>query len=71
MPMSYAFSRLIFHLYPFTQDDLKKSYSLKSFHQISIYLNPIFKGTSTKNSIDFMIYALERLHNERINLINK
>ena len=71
MPLSYAFSRLIFHLYPYPQDDLKKTYSIKSFHKISLYLNPIFRGNSTKNAIDFINFLLVYLHEEDKNFLNE
>ena len=64
IPLSYAFSRIIFHLYPFPQDSLKKSISLDNFYRTVLLLNPIFKGTSTKNAIEFLDYLLETLHNE-------
>ena len=62
IPLSYAFSRLLLHLYP--KDDLEKEYSLEIFHNISINLNPIFKGNSTKNAIDYLVFVLNYLHKE-------
>jgi len=64
MPLSYSFSRVIFHLYPYPQDPLSKSFSLSSFHKVITYLNPMFKGSSTKDPVDFIIYLLETLHND-------
>ena len=64
MPLSYAFSRTIFHLYPFPQNSLQKSYKLSSFYKMTLLLNGFFQGESTKNAVDFLIFLLETLHNE-------
>lgn len=64
MPLSYSFSRVIFHLYPYPQDPLPKSYSLSSFHKVVTYLNPMFKGNSNKSPVDFIVYLLDALHND-------
>ena len=64
IPISYAFSRIIFHLYPFPQDSLKKSISLDNFYRTTLLINPTFKGTSTKNGIDFLNFLLDTLHND-------
>ena len=64
IPLSYAFSRIIFHLWPYPQDSLDKSYSLSSFQKIVTYLNPIFNLSSSKNPVDFIIFLLDALHNE-------
>lgn len=64
IPLSYAFSRIIFHLWPYPQDSLDKSYSLSSFQKIVTYLNPIFNVSSSKNPVDFIIFLLDALHNE-------
>ena len=64
IPLSYAFSRIIFHLWPYPQDSLEKSYSLSSFQKIVTYLNPIFNASSSKNPVDFIIFLLDALHNE-------
>lgn len=63
IPLTYAFSRIIFHLYPFPQDSLKKSISIDNFYRISLLLNSSFKGTSTKNGIDYLNFLLDTLHN--------
>ena len=64
MPLSYAFSRTIFHLYPFPQNSLQKSYYLSSFYKITLLLNPFYQGHSTKNAVDFLVFLLETLHKE-------
>jgi ubiquitin C-terminal hydrolase len=64
IPISYAFSRIIYHLYPEKDKPFHHSYSLDKFHKTIMQLNPIFRGKSTKNAIDFLIYLIERLHEE-------
>lgn len=62
IPLTYAFSRIIFHLYPFPQDSLKKSISIDNFYRTALLLNPSFRGKSTKNGIDFLNFLLDTLH---------
>ena len=64
MPISYAFSRIIAHLYPSINGPFENSYSLDKFYKVIIFLNPAFKGKSTKNAIDFLIYFIEKIHQE-------
>ena len=72
-PISYLFSRIIVHLFPDPKFLFPKSYSLEKFHKVLIFLNPIFKGKSTKNVIDFLIYFIDQLYedNQRMKDINK
>ena len=71
IPLSYSFSRIIFHLWPYPQDSLDKSFSLSSFYKTVTYLNPIYK--SLNNPVDFIVFLLDALHNEDkiININNK
>ena len=62
IPLSYSFSRIIFHLWPYPQDSLDKSFSLSSFYKTVTYLNPIYK--SLNNPVDFIVFLLDALHNE-------
>lgn len=64
MPLTYGLSRIIFHLYPYPQDSLKKSFSLSGFYKAFVDINPSFSGKKSKNAIDFLIYLLEAIHNE-------
>ena len=64
IPISYTFSRIIFHLYQERDMPFQQSYSLDKFHKTIMQLNPIFRGKSTKNAIDFLIYLIEQLHEE-------
>ena len=71
LPISYALSRIIVHLFPNQKKTFPKNYSIKTFHDIIIYLNPIFKGQSTKNAIDFLIYMIGEMHEEYKIFLNK
>ena len=64
LPISYGFSRIIFQLYPFPEDSLNKSFSLKTFQRTITYYNRCFKGEDCKSAKDFLIYLLENLHKE-------
>jgi len=64
LPISYGFSRIIFQLYPFPEDSLNKSFSIKTFQRTIAYYNRCFKGDDYKNAKDFLIYLLENLHKE-------
>ena len=64
IPISYALSRIVFHLYPYPQDELQNSYSISNFHKIVTFLNPHFAGTSTKDANEFLEYLLGIMHNE-------
>jgi len=64
MPLSYALSRIIFHLNPYPQNNLQKSFSIANFHKAVSYKNPFFSGNSEKDPIDFIVFLLEFLHEE-------
>ena len=64
IPLSYVFSRIIFHLYSCPQDSLQQSFSLSNFHKYTISVNRSFAGNSTKSAVDFLYFLLETLHNE-------
>lgn len=69
--VSFLFSRLVIHLFPNSEEDYKKPYSLKKIYDNILILNPIFKGKSTKNVIDFLLYFLNELHEEGKKFLNK
>ena len=58
--ISYIFSRVLYHLYILPP----QNYSLEKFYNTLISYNPIFKGDETKDSIDFLIYFINELHEE-------
>lgn len=64
MALSYYFSRIIIHLYPYPEDRGEKFYSLSTFKKVLLSKNPIFKGKTTKNAIDFLVYFLDILHDD-------
>lgn len=64
MPLSYALSRIIFHLNPYPQNNLQKSFSIANFHKAVSYKNPFFSGNSEKDPIDFIVFLLDFLHEE-------
>ena len=68
IPITYFLSRIIVHLF---QSNGKNFYSLEKFHKILIYYNPIFRGKSTKNAIDFLIYLIGQLHEDYKMMHNK
>ena len=60
MPISFVYARILYHLYILPP----QNYSLEKFYKALISLNPIYKGDETKDSIDFLIYFLNQLHEE-------
>lgn len=68
MPISYVFSRIIFHLNSSNENIEEKEYTLSHFKKVLIFVNPIFKGNSTKNAIDFLVYFLNTLHDDDIKM---
>ena len=52
-PISYGFSKIIFRLYPFPEDDLDKSLSIKAFQRAIAYFNHCFKGDDCRSAIYF------------------
>ena len=69
VPVLHFYSRIIYHLFP-KPKEFKNEYSLENFHKIITYLNPIFRGKSTKNAIDFLIYLIDKLNEDMRFLIN-
>ena len=64
IPLSYVFSRVIFHLYSCPQGSLQQSFSLSNFHKYTISVNRFLDGNSTKSAVDFLYFLLETLHSE-------
>jgi ubiquitin C-terminal hydrolase len=64
MPLSYALSRIIFHLNPYPQNNLQKSFSLANFHKAVSSKNCFYRSNSEKDPIDFIVFLLEFLHEE-------
>ena len=74
MPISYAFCKVAFNLFP-TSNKLNQyinKYDPKEFYNCIIVNNSVFRGKSTKNAIDFLIYLINKMHDEDLlNPINK
>ena len=66
LPISFYYSRILYHLYILPP----QNYSLNRFYNALISLNPIYKGDETKDSIDFLIYFLNELHEENKKILN-
>ena len=64
IPLSYVFSRVIFHLYSCPQGSLQQSFSLSNFHKYTISVNRFLDGNSTKSAVDFLYFLLDILHDE-------
>jgi ubiquitin C-terminal hydrolase len=64
MPLSYALSRIIFHLNPYPQNNLQKSFSLANFHKAVSSKNCFYRSNSEKDPIDFIVFLLDFLHEE-------
>lgn len=64
MPISYTFSRIIFHLFPNPKLSYQKIYSVETFHKTITFLNPLFNGKKTKDAIDFLIYFINVLNED-------
>ena len=72
MPLSYYFSRIIFHFYPYPENPLQKSFSLSNFRKLLFHLYSImFQGNDESNAIDFLVYLLDKLHEDDMKLRNK
>ena len=64
LPISYYFSRIIFHFFPYPENTLLKSFSLSTFQKIINYYDRRFDSDSEKNPKIFMDYFINLLHEE-------
>ena len=64
LPISYYFSRIIFHFFPYPENTLLKSFSLSTFQKIINYYDRRFDSNSEKNPKIFMDYFINLLHEE-------
>ena len=65
MPISFFYSRIIFHLFFIPSE---KSYSLDKLYGYLSKHNCLYKDNNTKDAIDFLIYFINKLHEEIKNL---
>ena len=70
LPFSYAFERLLIHLYPFPEKDKKEIYKPISLFNLLGYKNIIYKSFNRKNPNDLICFILDILHNELISKNN-
>lgn len=63
IPITYSFCDILFHLYNLDNKNEKK-YDFQSFYNTIIKINPIFKGKTTKNVIDFLVFFIDKLDEE-------
>ena len=69
MPICFLFSRIIYHFFINNESDDNK-YSINNFYYQIINQNPIFKSKKMGKSINFLIYLLEKIHDEDKQLAN-
>jgi hypothetical protein len=69
MPICFLFSRIIYHFFINNESDDNK-YPINNFYYQIIKQNPIFKSKNMGKSINFLIYLLEKIHDENKQLAN-
>ena len=62
--MTYNYSRILYHLFVNPYSINLKTYTLENFYSNLLKINPIFKGKSTKNAIDFFVFFIDKLNEE-------
>ena len=62
--LSYVMHRLCFHLYPFPEKEQREIYKPDSVMQILGRYNIIYKDYGEKNPNEFIVFLLEKLHDE-------
>ena len=73
-PFNYYFSRFISNIYSFPEPQDQQFYqkfSIINFKNFVIKRNKMFQGNSTKDAENFLIFFLERLHEELNRLKNE
>lgn len=63
-PLSYVIHRLCFHLYPFPETGQREIYHADSVMQILGEYNIIYKNHDEKNPNEFIVFLLDKLHDE-------
>ena len=68
MPISYAFCKVDLNLFPnpnpYKIKNYNNKYDPKEFYSCIYSNNYAFRGKSTKNAIDFLIYLINKIHDE-------
>ena len=70
MPLSYVVYRLIYHLYPYPENDQGESYKPESFLYTLSNLNIVYKSNKRRNPNDLINFILETLREELNTLKN-
>ena len=68
-PLTLEYTQVLIGL--FLNHSTTGSYSPESFKNIISYMNPLFQGVQANDSKDLIIFLLEEINNELINLKNK
>ena len=68
-PLTLEYTQVLIGL--FLNQSNAGSYSPESFKSIISYMNPLFQGVQANDSKDLIIFLLEEINNELINLKNK
>ena len=69
MPITFQYFRILYHLFNLDKKN-EKYYNFQIFYQIILQINPIFKGKSTKNAIDFLVFLIDKLDEENKTILN-
>ena len=69
MPITFQYFRILYHLLNLDKKN-EKYYNFEVFYQIILQINPIFKGKSTKNAIDFLVFLIDKLDEEIKTILN-
>ena len=68
MPISNAFCKVALNLFPnpnpYKIKNYNNKYDPKEFYSCIYSNNYVFRGKSTKNAIDFLIYLINKMHDE-------
>ena len=66
MPICYAFSKVAYNLFPDPNQPKQyiNKYDPKEFYDCIFKNNLVFRGKSTKNAIDFLVYLINKIHDE-------
>ena len=63
IPILFHYSRILYHLFNLDNKNIQ-NYNFEIFYKMVITINPIFKGKTTKNAIDFLLFFIDKLDEE-------
>ena len=66
MPITFAYCKVALNLFPNPNKQKKYIYKYdpKEFYDCIFANNSVFRGKSTKNAIDFLVYLINKMHDE-------